>query len=384
MFRCHDMRRVAQLDGVRGVAIILVLVWHYLSCSIVVEPDTWASYALIPFRLSWSGVDLFFVLSGFLIVGILCDHRHSSNFFKAFYFRRICRIFPLYYLLILLFLLLGATQASFPSKEWLLDNPLPLWSYATFTQNIFMGLRGDFGANFLGITWSLAIEEQFYLFIPLLVYLLPKRRLFLVLAIGVLMAPILRSVSPAHFSLVNTLWRSDSLLTGGCLAILVRWHPFAEGARSHRGYLWVLLCVFLAVAGVWLLNNPQLGGFIHFWLGGLYGLFVLIAFVSPDGSVTRYLNHRTLVWCGQRSYGIYMYHQAVNGLVQGLLLRHPSPEIRTWTDALVTVLALCATLSLAYISYRFIENPILQYGHRMKYLPQLNPVASEPVGPGTA
>src|SRR5688572_2235793 len=88
------MKRIQQLDGLRGVAILLVLVWHYLPCQIATDSTGFLLVLRRLFSLTWSGVDLFFVLSGFLITGILLDNRGASNLFRAFYFRRVCRIFP--------------------------------------------------------------------------------------------------------------------------------------------------------------------------------------------------------------------------------------------------------------------------------------------------
>jgi len=152
------MKRISQLDGVRGVAILLVLVYHYFTCQIVAEPGTLLSYLNRATSLTWSGVDLFFVLSGFLIAGILLDHRDTANYFRVFYLRRACRILPLHVLLLGLFVCFLATpMAVSPRFEWVFGQPFPLVSYATFTQNILMGIRGDFGPHWLGVTWSLAV-----------------------------------------------------------------------------------------------------------------------------------------------------------------------------------------------------------------------------------
>jgi peptidoglycan/LPS O-acetylase OafA/YrhL len=123
----------------------------------------------------------------------------------VFYFRRVCRIFPLYYVLVGSFSLLTAVSFSKdPSFWWLFRDPMPLWSYATFSQNIFMGMHGDEGANWLNMTWSLAVEEQFYLFIPFMIYFLPRRTLVCVLIIAVLTAPFLRWISPGLHAFVDT------------------------------------------------------------------------------------------------------------------------------------------------------------------------------------
>lgn len=182
---CYPLRqmtrtsRVPQLDGLRGLAILLVLIWHYVACQM--DPK-WGSLGLETFgfrvadtlhaliSMTWSGVDLFFVLSGFLLGGILMDHKTSPSFFMTFYVRRVCRLFPLYYLLLLLFGLttLAPLSQACPGLNWLFDHPLPMWSYATFTQNFQMAFKELIGANWLGVTWSLAVEEQFYLILPLI------------------------------------------------------------------------------------------------------------------------------------------------------------------------------------------------------------------------
>lgn len=229
------MKRIAQLDGVRGVAIVLVLVWHYIADHFTSPGGTISTYWDGALYLTSSGVELFFVLSGFLIGGILLDHRQTSNYFRVFYLRRACRILPLYFLMLGLFVCCRATRIStWPYFGWLFGQPFPMLSYATFTQNVLMGLRGDLGPHWLGVTWSLAIEEQFYLFIPLLIYFLPRRALVLVLTAGILMAPVLR-----HFS----------------RGFMPTSTPRGARIRSSRGYCWpcwcdrVGLCVLSAEEG---------------------------------------------------------------------------------------------------------------------------------------
>jgi len=362
------MKRIPQLDGVRGVAILLVLIWHYFPCELAVKPDSPVFTVSRLFSLTWSGVDLFFVLSGFLIAGILLDHRETANYFRVFYVRRICRIFPLYFLMLALFIVLCATPlASSPSFKWLFHDPMPTWSYATFTQNVFMGVRGDFGPHWLGVTWSLAVEEQFYLFVPLLIYALPRRPLLGVLCAAIVAAPVMRYLSPGFHAFVNTPWRSDSLLSGAALAVLVRSNSFVIAARARRKILAWAFVIFLAGAAVITTNPLPLGSaFVHFWLAGLYSTFVLIAYLDTEPRLVGILRSRPLLWLGQLSYGIYMFHQAASGLLFGWLRQGP-PQIRTVSDAGITLAALGFTFLVAVISFRYFENPILRYGHRFQY-----------------
>src|ERR1017187_9499115 len=359
-----DMKRVAQLDGVRGLAILLVLVWHYFASQVIATDGSMSIYCIRALLFTRSGVTLFFVLSGFLIGGILLDHHHTANYFRIFYLRRICRILPLYFLVLASFVCFRATPLSaWPHFEWLSGHPFPMLSYATFTQNFLMGLRGDFGPHWLGVTWSLAIEEQFYLFVPLLIYFLPRRALFNLLPVGILMAPVLRHWFPGFQSYVYAPWRADALLSGVYLALLVRSRSFIDGVKPRPWILFALLIAFLP--GVLLVDAES-------WIVGLYVTFILIAFADTQPWLGQLLRTPTLVWFGQLSYGIYMFHEAVSGLTHGLLL-HTAPQLRTPADVAVTLLALAITLSLAALSYRFFEGPILRFGHQFRYRPNPSP-----------
>src|SRR6266436_10069272 len=151
--------RVPELDGIRGIAIGMVLIAHFFL--VVSRPGSPLAYALVPLRLDWSGVDLFFVLSGFLIGGILLDARESSNYFRVFYTRRFFRILPLYLVCLLATLLLYAlTQAGLgPRIAWLWtsEKPVPWFSYPLFLQNFWMAVRSTPGIFPISVTWSLAV-----------------------------------------------------------------------------------------------------------------------------------------------------------------------------------------------------------------------------------
>jgi peptidoglycan/LPS O-acetylase OafA/YrhL len=252
--------RVPELDGIRGCAILLVLVWHYIACQLHAVPGTAAAYVERSLSMTWSGVDLFFVLSGFLISGILLDNRPATNYFRVFYARRICRIFPLYFLVLGLFMFFLALGAEHWSKlSWLFHSPLPLWSYATFTQNVLMASRQTMGSGWLEVTWSLAVEEQFYLVIPLLIWLLPRRQLAVVAVLLVFLAPLLRSTWGSWFQgYLLTPWRGDSLLTGTLLAIAVRNQAVLSLLRANIPALYAVF--FCLLAGV-VVMSIRPGGF---------------------------------------------------------------------------------------------------------------------------
>jgi len=185
-------RRVPELDGLRGVAILLVLIYHGISD--VLPPSGLPARLMAVGRLGWSGVDLFFVLSGFLIGGILLDVRPSPNYFKTFYLRRAYRILPIYGVSMVLFSLRFIRPGGVASLGVFSQSPIPWLSYVTFTQNLWMAALGSFGVGALAATWSLAVEEQFYLTAPLIVRKVDPKRLVLILLMVVAGSPLLRTV----------------------------------------------------------------------------------------------------------------------------------------------------------------------------------------------
>src|SRR5262249_23229097 len=181
-------RRITELDGLRGLAILFVLVYHYANFD--VAPHSLFYYLSLPQRLTWTGVDLFFVLSGFLIGGILIDQRESSQYFFPFYLRRFHRIFPIYYIFIASLFI-----RTMVWPRWALSaSAMPLWPYPFFLQTLLSPVVMTFGPAWSGATWSLAIEEQFYLLLPLAVRRLSAKSLLRFVVVCVLAAPIVRTV----------------------------------------------------------------------------------------------------------------------------------------------------------------------------------------------
>jgi peptidoglycan/LPS O-acetylase OafA/YrhL len=344
-----------------------VLVWHYYATQIVATDHSMAGLVRQDLSLAWSGVDLFFVLSGFLIGGVLLDHREAPNFFRVFYLRRVCRIFPLYFLVLGLYVAVAASSAlDAVSYQWLMQDPLTLWSYASFTQNVAMAMHQDYGAGWLGVTWSLAIEEQFYLLLPLIVWLLPRRALAVVLTIGILAAPALNYFWPGFHAFVNAPWRADSLLSGVMLALLVRHPPFVAGVHERR-YLLRALLLALSLGAVLLTAEPgAFGAFTFFWLACLYATLLLTLYLGTEPWLSRWFSARVLVWFGQMSFAIYLLHQVVAGLVHGAI-GNDQPKIVTPADAGFTLAALAITLALAALSHRHFERHFIRYGHRFGY-----------------
>ncbi len=367
--RSPELPRLAELDGVRGCAIALVLLWHYVAEQIHAPLQSTAGRVAQVLGLCWSGVDLFFVLSGFLIAGILLDHRGAENYFRVFYVRRVCRIFPLYFLLLGLFVLLAGLGLGEDTRfRALFAEPMPLWSYAAFVQNFFMGARETYGAQWLGVTWSLAVEEQFYLMLPLVIFFLPQRWLPAGFLAAVLCAPVLRGMTGGLTSFVGMPWRADALLMGALLAWAVRSPGFLERVGRHLAALWAVFAVLLAGAALLTWKRHAFGVFNHTWLAALYALLILLALVSRRGGLAAALRWKPLVGLGRISYGVYMFHQPVSALLHGWL-RGTAPALTEAGGMQVTLLALGATLLAAVLSYYLLELPFFRYGHTFRYAP---------------
>jgi peptidoglycan/LPS O-acetylase OafA/YrhL len=374
-----QQRRVPELDGIRGLGMALVLVWHYVAGQVQTTVGSPVAYAIKLLSLTWTGVDLFFVLSGFLIGGILIDNRNASYFFRAFYFRRFCRIFPLYYLMLGIFALVvfSGTSTTNAGLAWLFADSFPLWTYATFLQNFHMAEAGRMGPHWMAVTWSLAIEEQFYLILPIMVRLLNPRMLPWVLISLVISAPIIRTalyfLHPESgipgYLLLPARW--DALFIG----VFGAWAMRQEGIRAWLATHQVWLYFVMAVTGALtfgLLAEGQSIASPGMTFGGhtLLGLFslalILNVLLTPGGMLARGLRNTALIWLGTVSYAVYLFHEPVAGLLH-FFLRGQAPRIATVADACVTLLALLVTFALAIVSWRWLERPMISRGQRMNY-----------------
>ena len=371
--------RIPELDGVRGLAILLVLVWHFVIVPIQPVAPSFLQPLWVLLGLSWTGVDLFFVLSGFLIGGILLDNRESPVFFKAFYFRRICRIFPIYYFLVFLYFALASYGFGNQNKNlaWLMNNPMPAWSYLTFTQNFLMSHRLSFGCGWLGVTWSLAIEEQFYLLLPFVLYFLPKKRVPFVLICGICMAPLIRGAlmyfeNPAALAagFVMMPCRADALLLGVLGAYILRLPGIAETLLINKRRLYLIFSLFLAgVACLAVYSpvfmSPAMNWWGRSWLALFFLLFVLIAVIDTQGFLAKSLRSRVLGGLGNISYGVYLLHQVVFSLTLAFLF--PSATRTASVLFLASIVSIVFVIGSASIFYHFVEKPIIRFGHRIKY-----------------
>src|SRR5271163_421935 len=221
------MQRLRQLDALRGLAVLLVLLHN---------TDRYPSLHLQWISSNgWMGVDLFFVLSGLLITGILLDTKRSEGYFTNFYARRCLRIWPLYYSALLFMFVIVPLLHPSEGQNVFGARSSPWWAYPLFLQNFLVPVPTN-STGLLGVTWSLAVEEQFYLVWPLVVRFCTEAQLRKIAIAVVCLSPVLRFYLSLHQVNIysNTFCRLDGLMAGALLAILIRSVSFSPAEFLTR------------------------------------------------------------------------------------------------------------------------------------------------------
>jgi peptidoglycan/LPS O-acetylase OafA/YrhL len=358
------------LDGVRGLAILMVMAVHFVGDA---SPRSGAERLVVKAATFGTlGVDLFFVLSGFLITGLLVDTKQRPKYFRDFYARRTLRIFPLYYAtLIGLFVALPALGLSSPYLQRAREHQLWLWTY---TANFFIAAKSSWWElTYVNHFWSLAIEEHFYLFWPLVVFGLTGPVLERV-CLGVIAAALAGRIALAAHGMselsisVLTPCRVDVLCVGGLLALLAR-HPAGPAplvARARRAIpilmaLIVALSAWCAVVkwGVFALH--QVRGSLY---AVLFGALALTSLDSEGGTLGRMFQSRVLRFFGKYSYGLYVYH----GVLTWYLAEHGVEDrlddligSRGLAIAIKTAGATAISVVVSLMSYHYFEKRFLSF-----------------------
>ncbi len=356
-------RHMPGLDGVRGFAIILVMLHHFIPEDRVAT-GWWSIFEVIR-SASWCGVDLFFVLSGFLITGILCDTRQEQRYFARFFWRRALRIFPLQYaILIVVLLVLGSVK---PINFMAVDaGQLWLWFYSA---NIPIARSGEWRFGKLSHFWSLAVEEQFYLIWPFVVYYLNPRSLFYACIGCVVGALAIRvAMTAAGFNWISvyvfTPCRMDGLAYGALIALMMRqpggWEAYA-GVFKRIGIAAAGGVVLLAI-----LTNGMSNSHVAVYTFGF--TLLVLAFGALVLQVTRentflfsVFNRGWLRFMGTYSYGLYVFNQPVDGFLNHSRMFRDL-QIEGYGAALIwnVVLGFALTLCLAVPCFHLFERKFLK------------------------
>ena len=378
-------RHIRALDGVRGVAILLVMIFHFsreASLEFGQHATSWIDRACQgTAAIGWCGVGLFFVLSGFLITGILWDAKDGRGYFRNFYARRVLRIFPLYYVLLTtMFIVLPLV----PSIDWSapLRDQIWFWFYLPNMEKILVSGYHENTFHYASThLWSLAVEEQFYFVWPAVVLIFNRRNLMRICGLAVVAALLLRiairvaGVTPeAAYRLMPA--RMDALAVGALVALAARdASDLARAVRWIRPIAAAALVVMLALTITRVGLHPddawvETIGFTA--LTGLFGAAILYAVTcAPASAAARALSHPAMTWMGKYSYGIYIVHLPI-----ALILAWRVDRAGGFSDlvglqlpwvVLFTLASGAASMAFAWVSWNVMESRFLKLKDRFSY-----------------
>jgi len=359
--------RKKDLDGLRGVAVLMIIFLHYVCRSGFFSYLGPPRIALL-LNSSWAGVDVFFVLSGFLIGGIIIDHGDAENFFRVFYLRRALRILPV------AFLTIAFSYLVLPFCDPIIrfGDQVPPYAYLLFISNIWTAL-GHRSYIPLGPMWSLAIEEQFYLFAPALLRSVGPRTRNVTLLATILISPLLRSSHLGPSSWDFTLFRLDGFAAGILVAAMLRHACYRQFAEQNRRRI-NLVVIGLASAALVFASWPRYSDHQRIAFGvSLNSLatagIILSLQINPRSLLSNALSQSWLVTLGRYSYFLYLMHVP--------MLIYTMAAYRGGLNVVHPLFALGVTLPCAWASWHFLESRLIQVGKRYPYstLPRCLPAA---------
>lgn len=361
--------QIRALAGLRGCGFLLVFFGHYLANLIIDHrANKWDDAFYYIAQLDWLAVPAFFVLSGYLIGGILYRTRNRQGFFRVFYGRRALRVLPVYYITILVVAFVDLAHGIHLDYRY--------WVHFIYIQNFMPGYCNTDPApnNQIVHLWSLAVEEQFYITWPIVVWFAKDRKTLLKIVVAICAGCwLLRVISPlVHLSVTRIYYatptRIDTILFGVGLA-LVADHSLYKRLQPLAKY------VALAGMALWLISsathpntpNTYLRVTVEYTIANVTVLAIIVAALEEGSGLARFLSARWACWLGQMSYGLYVFHYTF----YMWFLYTVQPTLRRYMPAPAAFLvmltaALALTIALGMLSLRFIEQPALSL---KRYLP---------------
>jgi peptidoglycan/LPS O-acetylase OafA/YrhL len=371
-------KRIPELDGFRGIAVLMVMTEHIYEAG---PPSGMPSPFHFLLTHGWLGVDLFFVLSGFLITGILLDECKRKDYFQSFYRRRALRILPLALTCLCLYSLIYHHRY---------DRPFAISFLLTFffcaNLNILFGVLPAPG---VAVMWSLAVEEHFYLVWPVVIRRLSLRKVGYIAAAIVLLSPVVRGLAMHYgvraLSVYQLSWfRFDGLALGALLAVFVRTRHFTIPKTwiVALGWLGIILIATLMLRpyGV-LAPKSTLGEALRYTQAqALFGVAMAICLAHQGSAWTSCMRSRFLAWVAALSYCLYLIHMAIGDLYYWTLHHIGFNDIEALgtTGALLAryavILPVC--FALAALSGKYLEGPFLRMRPRAQESDSAGPVHS--------
>lgn len=353
---------IPALDAIRGIAILMVTAYRFNRGTSPNEADQSVISVL---NSGFRGVDLFFVLSGFLITGILYDSKGTSHYFRNFYMRRTLRIFPLYYgVLIVTFLILPFVSPWAHSLYGDAANrQIWLWTYGT---NLYQAWTGQWAFGRFNHFWSLAVEEHFYLVWPLVIHFLSRKNALRACAIifclswGARVSWLTFGGNDAAAE-VFTLFRVDSLVAGAWLAMAVRG---TNGIKGLVPIAWIgALVSAIGLVGIAVLHRRFLTATDPLFLCFFGSLIIVAISLRPENMLGRVFQSSLLRFFGKYSYGMYVFQNLLIPAFAPIFTAHGLAEnLHSAVAGRIAYIVLMSSITTAFavLSYHAYEKHFLQ------------------------
>jgi peptidoglycan/LPS O-acetylase OafA/YrhL len=365
---------IPSLDGLRGLAVLLVMIYHFSHVPIITHSFVDEAFFKV-LTMGWIGVDVFFVLSGFLITRILLWSKEApiSEYLKVFYIKRSLRIFPLYYLylgfiFLIFYPLVFSSMGGVEQTKIQLARESAPW-FVFYVSNLKQVFNGMFFGAGLGHLWSLSIEEQFYIIWPFVIYFVNQKNLTKLFFCIILFCLILRICMyiysfPAESIYVFTATRIDGLVIGGYVAYLSLNTKMAINTKYVLYCFYFLLTVCLLALYI---IGPRVEMHPFLYTGFLTLLSVCICMLiwilqSEESSAPKtFFSNRILIFFGKYSYGLYIFHPLLRQFVMKVV---GSPIIIFDSQIIweIGIIVLCTGVSLiaALLSWNLFEKWFLK------------------------
>ncbi len=354
------------LDGLRGVSILIVIIFH----SFILNKTAWNVASLELIILSFDmGVDCFFVISGFLITRILLQTKDNPHYYKNFIIRRALRIIPLYYLLLLIAFVVIPSIAHPYFEKWKEVDSLYYWF---FLSNMYVAQRGGFNHGLIDISWSLAIEEQFYLFWPWIIYFFKAKAITVIVTLFLILGIVLRAkfilwdhdYIMAH---VFTFAHIDPLLIGGLFSVLLSRKNYIINAEFMGTIKKIGLSSLLFYIITLALRNVGITDItiVPFYpVISLLFLWLLVEGLKEQTIISNVLNLKWLGEIGKYSYAIYLFHNPICSALKYVLIGNRYDQLGLletyFYQVVIIVLTTIITFIIAIMSYHLFEKHFLK------------------------
>jgi peptidoglycan/LPS O-acetylase OafA/YrhL len=372
-------KHIPIIDGMRAYAVLMVCQLHFflIDESSLYKFNKFIGVILFKFSdFGHRGVDFFFIVSGFLITGILLDSKNSDKYFSAFYGRRFLRIFPLYYFVLgVSFLIVPHLIKVDSAANAVIKNQAWLWTYTSNFSRVVGFKAWDSGLTFpwFGHFWTLCVEEHFYIFWPLLVYYAGRKWLprFMWIIVALSSSAVLFDFFTGN-SIPIFQWAT--IPYAGVLSVggLIAWYKKNPEKYEQLIYLsrrYILPATAILILIIFIPRQYRVYDILSFFSSIIFFSLLLVVAINKNKITDALFNHKVLYFIGKISYGIYVYHELLKPffivyVYKNLQKVMPDGIILLFT---FTIISTAISIFIAWVSWIALESPILKLKKHFNY-----------------